>query len=45
MNDQHMPTLKWLANVVQEIVKPKGLQLETPDSAVIGNIMNHVIKS
>src|SRR5215510_3575100 len=46
MSDTHMPTLKWLAKeVVSPIVEPKGLAAETPDSAVIGNIMNQVIKS
>ena len=46
MNDAHLPTLKWLAQeVLQPVLKEHGLRAETPDSAVIGNIMNQVIKS
>ena len=46
MSDTHMPTLKWLAkDIVQPILEPKGLVVATPDSAVIGNIMNQIIKS
>ncbi|MBM4019949.1 MAG: hypothetical protein FJ288_16780 [Planctomycetes bacterium] len=46
MNETHFPTLKWLAKeVVGLLLRLKGLSVETPDSAVIGNIMNQVIKS
>jgi len=46
MNEGHMPTLKWLAKeVVRPFLEPKGLGVETPDSAAIGNIMDQVIMS
>jgi hypothetical protein len=46
MNDQHMPTLNWLAReVLHPVLQPQGLGVETPDSSLVGNIMNQVIKS
>jgi len=46
MNDLHMPTLKWLAQeVLGPVLDPHGLKVETPDSFLVGNIMDQVIKS
>jgi hypothetical protein len=46
MNDLHLPTLKWLAQeVLEPVLHPHGLKVETPDSSLVGNIMNQVMKS
>jgi Prokaryotic STING domain len=46
MNDLHMPTLKWLAQeVLAPVLDPHQLKVETPDSFLVGNIMDQVIKS
>jgi hypothetical protein len=45
MTGPHMDTLNWLAHDVVKPLLPPDFEVETPDSALIGNIMTHVIKA